>query len=371
MATTKETNKIKKSWEPQSKEAYYQAYKKMVHFSAKTVNSNASAAGVRIVEQTQLPYVSVSSIGPKSVPLDYYENATAAKLPNQINGVVLGNLHDRFKDVNEEEINFIQEMIKNYDFAEFADDIDCHLKQVIMPDEVGNDFCLTPLHAAGLSRLINQHEKLIAKEISEKKTTVFRHAQMNYGGSNTQNIGGLANELKKPLFFSAPEEDMNIRAALAIYYKGFSYVPVQLVEQYLDWYDENCQPNIAKTMQQKLDEQSHLIEIVKACFKESNAIFLYLNLHKESLPNQSLISEDLDDIYQGLIYEKLRNTDWFINFGNSLASFIKNRKRRKNINGNLVMIDALINNQDAITLQGLITDIAKSLSQTTIRNAFL
>jgi hypothetical protein len=368
MATTKEN---KKSWKSHPNEVYLEAYKKMVHFSAKTVNSNASAAGVRIVDQTQLPYVSVSSVGPAVVPLDYFNGANTASSSNQINSLVLGNLHERFKDVNEEEINFIQEMIKNFEFAEFADDIDCHLKQVIMPDDAGNDFCLTPLHAAGLSRLINQHEKLIAKEISEKKTTVFRHAQMNYGGSNTQNIGGLANELKRPLFFSAPEEDMKIKAALAIYYKGFSYAPVQLVEQYLDWYDENCQADIAKNMQQKLEEQTRLTEIVKACFEQSNAIFSNLNLHKESLPNQTLISEDLDDVYQGLIYENKRDTDWFINFGNSLASFIKNRKRRKYINGNLVMIDALINNQDAITLQGLISDIAKSLSQTTIRNAFL
>ena len=111
MATTKEN---KKSWKSHPNEVYLEAYKKMVHFSAKTVNSNASAAGVRIVEQTQLPYVSVSSVGPAVVPLDYFNGANTASSSNQINSLVLGNLHDRFKDVNEEEINFIQEMIKNY-----------------------------------------------------------------------------------------------------------------------------------------------------------------------------------------------------------------------------------------------------------------
>lgn len=367
MAEPKEDKK--KKWLLLGNEAYLSAYHKMVHFSAKAVNSNASAAGVRIVEMSDLPYISVSSVGPTFVPLDYFNGANTATASNQINSVVLDNLRDRFKEIDEDEITFIQQMTASYDFADLAGEVDCHLKQIIMPDEEGNDLCLTPLHSSGLSKLINDTERRIAKGIDDKRFSLFKHAGMNYGGSNTQNIGGLANELKKPLFFAAPEEDMEIRKSLAIHYKGFSYMSATRVDQYLDWHDQTCTLDKAKTMQQKLKEERLLKAIVWSSFKEAAAQFTYLTQHKESLPGGQLLSSELDRVFHGLIFEEQRTNDWFIDFGNTVASYIKNKKRRKIIAGKQVLIDAIISNQDAITLQGLISDIARESSQTTVRGA--
>jgi hypothetical protein len=352
MAEPKEDKK--KQWRSLGKDAYLSAYHKMVHFSAKAVNSNASAAGVRIVDLADLPYISVSSVGPASVPLDYFNGANTATASNQINSVVLENLSDRFKEIDEDEVNFIKQMTTSYDFANLAGEIDCHLKQIIMPDEEGNDLCLTPLHSSGLSRLINDTERRIAQENDDKKFSLFRHTGMNYGGSNTQNIGGLANELKKPLFFAAPEEDMNIRKSLAIHYKGFSYMPTAQVDDYLDWLDEACTPDKAKTMLQKLEEERLLKKIVRSAFQEADRQFAYLTKNKANFPGEQLLSSDLDRVFHGLVFEEERNNDWFIDFGNAVAGYIKNKKRRKAIAGKQVDIDAIISNQDAITLQGLI-----------------
>ncbi len=358
----------KNQWKPLGTQAYLAAYQKMVHFSAKAVNSNASATGVRIVEQVDLPYISVSSVNPASVPLDYFNGANTASASNQINSVVLNNLRERFAGIDEAEVCFIQQMVSSYEFADFGGEIDCHLKQIIMPDESGNDLCLTPLHSTGLSRLINDTERRIAQEIDEKRFSVFKHAAMNYGGSNTQNIGGLANELRKPLFFAAPEEDMEIRKSLAIHHKGFDYLSTTRVDQYLTWHDEYCIREKAKTMRQKLDEEQLLRTIVWDAFKEADRQFVYLSNHKEHLPGEQLLSHDLDPIFHGLIFEEQRDNAWFIDFGNAVASFIKNRKRRKIIDGKPQLIDPLISNQQAITLQGLISDIARTASQTTVRS---
>jgi hypothetical protein len=252
-----------------------------------------------------------------------------------------------------------------------------------MPDEEGNDHCLTPLHSSGLSRLINDTERRIAQENDDKKFSLFRHTAMNYGGSNTQNIGGLANELKKPLFFAAPEEDMDIRKSLAIHYKGFSYMPTAQVNDYLDWLDEACtpdkaktmlqkleeeRPDKAKTMLQKLEEERLLKKIVRSSFQEADRQFAYLTKNKANFPGEQLLSSDLDPVFHGLIFEEERNNDWYIDFGNAVANYIKNKKRRKVITGKQMDIDAIISNQDAITLQGLISDIARALSQTTVRS---
>jgi hypothetical protein len=367
MAEPKEDKK--KQWRSLGKEAYLSAYRSnMAHFSAKAVNSNASPAGVRIVDRVDLPYISVSSVGPALVALDDFNGANKAAAPSQINGVMLGNLRERFKEIDEDEVNFIKQMTTRYDFADLAGEIDCHLKQIIMPDEEGNDLCLSPLHSSGLSRLINNIERRIAQENDDKKFSVFRHAGMNYGGSNTQNIGGLANELKKPLFFGAPEEDMDIRKSLAIHYKGFSYMPTAQVDDYLDWLDEACTPDKAKTMLQKLEEERLLKKIVRSSFQEADRQFAYLTKNKANFPGEQLLSSDLDRVFHGLIFEEERNNDWFIDFGNAVAGYIKNKKRKKIIAGKQVDIDAIISNQDAITLQGLISDIARALSQTTARS---
>ena len=367
MAGQKEDKR--KPWKPIGKDALKKAYATMAHFSAKAVNSNANPCGVRVVDLEDLPYISVSTVGPQSVPLDYLicgANTTAA---NQINSVKLGTVENRFKAIDQEDISHINEMIDKYAYVDLTSEIDCHLKQVIMPDQDGHDLCCTPLHSAGLSRLINDTERAIAKTIDEKKFSLFGHAFMGYGGSNTQNIGGLANELRKPLFFRAPEEDMDFRKSLAIHYQGFSYLSPTLVDDYLDWFDKVCEAEKTKTMHQKLKEEQLLRAIVKYAFQESDRQLAYLMQHIENLPDEQLLSSELNAVFQGLIHEDQRTNDWFIDFGNAVSAYIKNKPRRKNTNGKQEDIHADISNQDAVTLQSIISDIARNFSTKSFRSA--
>ena len=55
---------------------YTASIREAVHYSAKTVNSNAFAAGIRLASDDAFdgPYLTVSSIGPHQVPVDYLQD---------------------------------------------------------------------------------------------------------------------------------------------------------------------------------------------------------------------------------------------------------------------------------------------------------
>ena len=83
MATAKKISKVAaekpQEWKPEASPevAYAASIREAVHYSAKTVNSNAFAAGIRLASDDKFdaPYLSVSSIGPQQVPVDYLQNA--------------------------------------------------------------------------------------------------------------------------------------------------------------------------------------------------------------------------------------------------------------------------------------------------------
>ena len=68
-------------WKHQSEETYRKTAEKLVHFSSKTVNSNASAAGIRLSasDGLDLPYVSARTLIHAGVELelDYAEGGAA------------------------------------------------------------------------------------------------------------------------------------------------------------------------------------------------------------------------------------------------------------------------------------------------------
>jgi uncharacterized membrane-anchored protein len=41
------------------------------------------------------------------------------------------------------------------------------------------------------------------------------------------------------------------------------------------------------------------------------------------------LSSDLDRVFHGLIFEEERNNDWFIDFGNAAAGYIKNKNEAR------------------------------------------
>ena len=85
--------KIEKTWKAYPPETYRNTIAELVHFSSKTVNSNAALAGVRLASDDALdaPYVSARTLMARgvSLSLDYGKGGAAvAGICKQVNAVV-------------------------------------------------------------------------------------------------------------------------------------------------------------------------------------------------------------------------------------------------------------------------------------------
>lgn len=88
--------KNEKLWKAYPPETYCNTIAELVHFSSKTVNSNAALAGVRLASDDALdaPYVSARTLMARgvSLSLDYGKGGAAvAGICKQVNAVVRGN----------------------------------------------------------------------------------------------------------------------------------------------------------------------------------------------------------------------------------------------------------------------------------------
>ena len=243
MATAKKTTKAAaekpQEWkrEPLPEVAYTASIREAVHYSAKSVNSNAFAAGIRLASSDTFdaPYLTVSSIGPQQVPVDYLQNAGRIATHHK----KFGALNDpaqraRFIAVPaDEEAAMAAALPLLLERAEHGTHfVDARLRQVLLPTTDGIDdkdyVALTPLNAAGLSELIRQRVEadIEQKEARGEKPQYRSRALLGYGGSNPQNVGRWVRAMGRAMAFDAPTEEPAVRKAYAIFYKG-----LQLREQ--------------------------------------------------------------------------------------------------------------------------------------------
>ncbi len=266
-----------KAWKSYPPEAYSSAVADLVHFSSKTVNSNAALVGIRLSpdETLDAPYVAARTLLARgvSLALDYGRGGAAvAGICKQINAV----LHNEAfaGQASPEERTAIDEAMKKAKASAFqvgTDYVDHRLRQILIPreDAEGGYVSLTPITAGGVCELLfDKNNGLVtrhnaayeeerkksgkddpsaenrkrtvepAKETSEESSAdrdkgenteklsvrkrKLRQARFGIGGSNPQNVGGLVRAMQEPLFLDAPHGSNTVRTAYFLYYKGIS-----------------------------------------------------------------------------------------------------------------------------------------------------
>ena len=154
--------KNEKLWKAYPPETYRNTIAELVHFSSKTVNSNAALAGVRLASDDALdaPYVSARTLMARgvSLSLDYGKGGAAvAGICKQVNAVVRGNPFA--EAASSEERRAIEDAMTGACSSAFSvgvEHVDHRLRQILIPKEgaEGGYVSMTPMTAGGICELL-------------------------------------------------------------------------------------------------------------------------------------------------------------------------------------------------------------------------
>lgn len=329
-------------WKSYPAETVKDTIRQFVHFSAKIVNSNTPAAGVRLsTEQKQdLPYLCVSTVGPSKVPLDYLKNAgAAATIAKNLDAVAKGTVLQAFTDVPSEDIDTYRVGLADAGtyYEAGTGMVGKRLRQIIVQDAEGNDIALTPLASSGFALLLQQR---IEQEIHNSAPDTYRYRArgvLGIGGANPQNVGRHVRSLQRPLWYSAPAEDPELRKALAIHYRGISLsVPSALVLQYDRWRQDTLSAHggVIPATAKNIDvEIAHLRRMIAAVLQRASAARTLLATHLDQLPSQKMVSPLVAADMRALLDPNERYAGWSFELARRIHVGILEKRIR--VNGKL------------------------------------
>ena len=362
---------------------YQKALAESVHFSNKTINSNATKGGIRLSksQNLDLPYISARTLLNDGLTLltDYQGNASnigyfsKAIKPAQLNSEI--EKDNEFSEV----INQIKNDLKNlFDlpYQNGLEHIDIRMRQLLLP--LNDSYVsISPTSAGGVNYLLNQEVNFIKSNRENDKdfSANFKNIQtatFGIGGTKSANVGMLAQEMQRLIYLTAPTADDTIRQAFSLYYKGLEYyIPNKLPKDkfaqpaLLAW-AELINKGIAKTQQDPNEqgwkdkgieatstnmdsrevEQQFLTHILRIVLAQGREAKNSLEQVADRLPNITKISNEaydentgemvskemvaltplqhpsVDLAIQGLIDPKLRDEGWMTVFAEHLAKNI-------------------------------------------------
>lgn len=329
----KKTAKEKKAeqetaWNSYEIDQYRNLAASMVHFSFKSVNSNAAGGGVRLSgeDALSLPYVSVRTLLSHKVQIDpdYTKNiGKTANIAKQIRVIFSGE-----QPKSEGAADLIRDACMSAFSSRFESNCEVlspRMRQLLIPIENGY-VALSPIGSGGLCKVINERVKA-HNQLSEDKVRL-RQAQFGIGGANPQNVGGLVREMQRPLFFESPSESQDIKAVLSIHYKGIPLaIPHELAFEYRAWRESEKAKNegrIPTDMKTRKKEEVFSKRFASAVLSRGTVALNILKGHREYLPEsgQPLVCGKVDEIVRGAIDPAERTKDWEYQFSWRLANQI-------------------------------------------------
>lgn len=331
----------RKAWKSFGHETYQEVMHGLVHFSAKTTNSNTPACGIRLGadKKVSLPYLAVSTLA--SVPVDYTSTGTNginATVVAQIAAAIEGNAHNLFEGIPSGEAEDIQTLageVLATPFESGTATLGMRLRQVIVQDALGNDLALTPLQSAGFSSVLDGRIRFKQDANNEERKRYWQRGFLGVGGSNPQNVGRYVRAMNRPLFFGAPIDSRDTRAAYAIHHRGISLKPPhELLVDYIRWRKQmlsaagGVMPADAASRETEAD---FIREVVKVIAARAEAAHQQLEDAAELLPGENLLADNIDGLMRGLLTPSERTMDWKREFAQRLHREIIDTK--VNVNG--------------------------------------
>lgn len=337
-ATKAAKKAVASEWKPFTTAEYREVASRSVHFSAKGVNSNAEAYGIRLSGDAALPlpYVSVRCLMARDVPFatDYTKNTgNIATVFKQMRALASGEA-----DIDPEEARTHLAAIAEAETPpciEGTHAVNPRLRQILLPK--GESYvAVTPLPSGGLSREINRRVKAHHEKVTEARKDAspdapapeyLRLGTLGVGGANPQNVGSLVREMQTVLCFAAPAEDPELRIAYSLHYRGLRPgLPRRLMVAWRDWRDAAKARNkglIPTDMASRDAERDLLLAVGRAVLSQGERARQRLEAQRDRLPGGWLLSPDLADaMTRGLIDPAERGRDWPRQFGERVARII-------------------------------------------------
>ncbi|AZM95354.1 MAG: hypothetical protein GYB28_18625 [Gammaproteobacteria bacterium] len=225
----KSTTSKAPEWKPFAEEQYREAIFRLVHFSTKTINSNAKAVGIRLsnTNARSQPYLCASSAlaSGHSLPLDYLTNSgPAATIAKQVEQILTGELPE---DIDPNEVKCVKQLHREASQVAFEtgmEKVSPRVRQLFLPCDGGDYVAITPITSSGLTAIVHEQTRANLERWRESRDKQepnpsqpgirrLRTAYLGFGGDNAQNIGRLPNRgfVQYPLFFSAPRSAKSVR----------------------------------------------------------------------------------------------------------------------------------------------------------------
>lgn len=331
--STGENKAPKAEWSSLGADQYRSTAATLVHFSTKTVNSNARAGGVRLtpLDTLNLPYVAARTAlaAGRSLALDYTANSgKTATVVKQMRAVAKGDI----ESAPAAEVALIQELLEvcgRTGASVGLEPVDPRLRQVLIPkpDAPGGYVSLTPLTAGGICEqligrggLVEGHET--ARKAEETKTRLsLKRANLGVGGANPQNVGALVRSMQRPLLAPAPRARGGIRVAFSIYYRGIRLPPLRPFALSLrELREKNSDDGIARSDVRLRESQATILRaLMQAVLAAGDAALQLLLDNEDVLPQDhrlgdglghELVSRNVRAEIRGLIDPRLRESDW-------------------------------------------------------------
>lgn len=334
---TKRKTAKRNPWKSFGRSVYEKVMCGLVHFSAKTVNSNTPGAGVRIEAGGcgELPYVAVSTT--EGVPYDYTttgDKGINTTILAQVSAALSDNADDLFEGVVPGEVEMIKAMSKEilptYSGTGTAT-VGMRLRQIIVQNSQGEDVAITPLQSAGFSHLL--HERLEEKR-NEKHHFYHRRGYLCIGGTNPHNVGRYARAMRRPLFFAAPTEKHDLRVAYALHHRGIDLTPPSaLLKDYIRWRNWMLAAGGGDVLSDaaKREKEADFIRAVIAAIEErAAAARRQLESAVDELPGQKLLADGVNGLMRALILPGERTTAWKQDFAQELHRRILDTKVKIN-----------------------------------------
>ena len=367
--TTKNRDSAEKTkWSGFSVEEYRQIASRLVHFSAKAVNSNASAGGVRLCANDALPlnYVSARCLLSQGVALqtDYTGNGAQGGVSpsGALKQIRLLEDGENPGGLSEQEIDEILSAVKAaqaHRHEEGTDAVSPRLQQLLLPAPDGDYLAVTPLHCGGLSKIIkarvSAHNNGVANasklasgakqadDIGVSKTEggepvavalgwYLKRGVISIGGSNTQNVGATAFDMQSVLVFAPPQGPQGeFKEALKIHYNGIPIVfSRKIINAWKKWHKANEKANggvIRTNLRTRKREKGLLVASIRPLLRDGARALDVLTRHVERLPGKQLLSPSLNNgivhsVVRGLIDPSERDESWAGSAGMMLADAI-------------------------------------------------